>query len=294
MARMPYSTDVKSALAALRKKTGYTFANCKKALEMHNNDLAKAEQWLNQQAQTMGWAKATKLEGRATAQGLVGVLVRENIGAMVEINCETDFVARNDNFKNFVSHATKVCAQYTEMTDFDGDLWKLGFESEALRNLKLDDGKTLGDHLALLIGTVGENATVRRAICFKTNNELSLFGYTHPSKDSTIPQPNEVRFGRYGAIVAFRSAETNLDLQKNLVQHIIGMDPNKVGEKGKDEPVENKDDEKCLIHQEYLLDPSATVGEILQENQLEVVDFQRFECGEPSKNEAFAAEKLVN
>lgn len=85
----------------------------------------QAEQWLNQQAQTMGWAKATKLEGRATAQGLVGVLVRENIGAMVEINCETDFVARNDNFKNFVSHATKVCAQYTEMTDFDGDLWKV-------------------------------------------------------------------------------------------------------------------------------------------------------------------------
>lgn len=103
-----------------------------------------------------------------------------------------------------------------------------------------------------------------------------------------------MRFGRYGAIVAFRSAETNLDLQKNLVQHIIGMDPNKVGEKGKDEPVENKDDEKCLIHQEYLLDPSATVGEILQENQLEVVDFQRFECGETSKSEAFAAEKLVN
>lgn len=60
----------KSALATLRKKTGYTFANCKKALELHNGDVAKAENWLKEQAQAMGWSKATKLEGRATKQGI--------------------------------------------------------------------------------------------------------------------------------------------------------------------------------------------------------------------------------
>lgn len=73
----------------------------------------------------MGWSKATKLEGRATAQGLVGVLIRGNIGAMVEVNCETDFVARNEHFKSFVDQASRICAKYTEMTEFDGDLWKV-------------------------------------------------------------------------------------------------------------------------------------------------------------------------
>lgn len=80
---------------------------------------------MKEQAQSLGWSKATKLAERATAQGLVGVLVRGNIGAMVEVNCETDFVARNENFKNFVDHVSRVCAQYTELTQFDGDLWKV-------------------------------------------------------------------------------------------------------------------------------------------------------------------------
>lgn len=73
----------------------------------------------------MGWSKATKLEGRITAQGLIGVLIKENIGAMVEVNCETDFVARNEHFRKFVDHTARVCAEYTEQTDFDGDLWKV-------------------------------------------------------------------------------------------------------------------------------------------------------------------------
>lgn len=135
----------KSALASLRKKTGYTFANCKKALEKHNNDInavsikftvlyvfylqfffyLQAEKWLHEQAQSLGWSKATKLAERTTAQGLVGVLIHGNIGAMVEVNCETDFVARNEHFKNFVDHVSRICAKYTETTDFDGDLWKV-------------------------------------------------------------------------------------------------------------------------------------------------------------------------
>lgn len=60
----------------------------------------------------MGWSKATKLEGRSTKQGLVGVLVNRNIGAMVEVNCETDFVARNENFQEFVQTVTKACAKH--------------------------------------------------------------------------------------------------------------------------------------------------------------------------------------
>ncbi len=81
---------------------------------MHNGDVVKAENWLKEQAQAMGWSKATKLEGRATKQGLIGVLINKNIGAMVEVNCETDFVSRNENFKEFVEKASKACSKYVE------------------------------------------------------------------------------------------------------------------------------------------------------------------------------------
>lgn len=292
--RIALASVEKSALSALRKKTGYTFANCKKALEKHNNDINLAEKWLNEQAQSLGWSKATKLAERATAQGLVGVLIHGNIGAMVEVNCETDFVARNEHFKNFVDHVSRICAKYTETTDFDGDLWKLGFEAEALKNLRMADGKTLGDHLALLIGTVGENASIKRAICFKTSNDLQLAGYAHPTSTNVAAAENTTQIGKYGTIVAFRGSATDEELQKNLCQHIVGLNPLKIGEEGKDKPVANKDDETCLIHQEYLLDPERTVNEVLKENNVTIIDYQRYECGEATKNELLEQAELSN
>ncbi|KAL9923841.1 elongation factor Ts, mitochondrial [Glossina fuscipes fuscipes] len=294
ISRLALASVEKNSLATLRKKTGYTFANCKKALELHNNDIKLAEKWLNEQAQSMGWSKATKLAQRVTSQGLVGVLVRGNIGAMVEVNCETDFVARNEHFKIFVDHVSRVCAQYTELTQFDGDLWKSGFEAEALRNLKAPDGKSLADHLALLIGTVGENAAIRRAICFKVNNDLKLSGYAHPQAASIASTQNVTQVGKYGAIIAFRTPHQDDELQKNLCQHIIGLNPQKVGEEGKDEPLSNKDDETSLIHQEFLVDEERTVGEVLKENNLEIIDYQRYECGEVAKNEELEQAKLTN
>lgn len=72
----------------------------------------QAEKWLKEQAQALGWSKATKLEGRITKQGLVGVMVQKNIGAMVEVNCETDFVARNKTFQQFVESVSIACIQH--------------------------------------------------------------------------------------------------------------------------------------------------------------------------------------
>lgn len=115
----------KSALAALRKSTGYTFANCKKALELHNNDVKEAEKWLRAQAQELGWTKANKLEGRTTAQGLIGILVEKNIGALVEVNCETDFVARNNEFQAFLELASNSCIHYMANIDSKTNLTKV-------------------------------------------------------------------------------------------------------------------------------------------------------------------------
>ncbi|XP_065081456.1 elongation factor Ts, mitochondrial isoform X1 [Ochlerotatus camptorhynchus] len=281
-----YATAEKSALAALRKKTGYTFANCKKALEMHNNDLAKAEQWLKEQAQALGWSKATKLEGRNTSQGLVGILVRNNIGAMVEVNCETDFVARNQSFQKFVQTASAACVRYMDQVEGDTNLTKVGLNSEALKQIKLDDGKSLGDHLALMIGTVGENASLNRAICYKVPESINLTAYVHPSPSGDVPS-DIPQYGKYGSILAFKNTnpDSNGEVAKKICQHVVGMKPARIGDKIRDEPAKDKDDETCLIYQEYLADPSYTVAEVLEANHVEVVDFQRFECGEKVKTE---------
>lgn len=149
---------------------------------------------MKEQAQAMGWSKATKLEGRSTTQGLVGVLVKNNIGTMVEVNCETDFVARNENFQQFVEKASAACAQYISEVDNTNKITKIGLETETLRGLKLEDGKTLGDHLALMIGVVGENASLKRAICYKTPEAVRLCGYTHPAPETF--EEGKIMFGK--------------------------------------------------------------------------------------------------
>jgi elongation factor Ts len=243
----------------------------------------QAEAWLKEQAQAMGWSKATKLEGRSTTQGLVGVLVQNNIGTMVEVNCETDFVARNENFQHFLEKASKACAQYISEVDNTSKITKIALESDSLRNLKSDDGKSLADHLALMIGTVGENASLRRAICYKSPEAVRLCGYTHPAPE-VAPVEGKLMFGKYGAIAAFNSnsekTEEIREIHRKICQHIVGMKPEKIGDAEQDQPNEVKDEEKCLIHQDFLLDDSITIGQILQENNIKIIDFQRFECGE--------------
>lgn len=283
--RISYAAE-KSALAALRKTTGYTFANCKKALELHNNDLNEAEKWLRQEAQKLGWSKANKLEGRSTVQGLIGVLIQKNIGALVEVNCETDFVARNNEFQTFLGKASTSCIKYMSNVEAKTNITKIGIGSDALKNITHEDGKTLGDHLALLIGTVGENATLKRAICYKVPDNVTLVGYTHSTSDLQANK-KEFLFGKYGAIAAFNSKTDTekSDLQQKIVQHIVGLNPQKIGNKDEDKPNDSKDDETCLIYQEFLLDPDIVVGELLEENGIEVLDFQRFACGETSSNQ---------
>ena len=99
----------KSSLGKLRKKTGYSLSICKKALEESGQDMAKAELWLREQAQAQGWAKAQKLEGRNTQQGLLGVQVVGDKAALVELNCETDFVARNAKFHSLLQVVASTC-----------------------------------------------------------------------------------------------------------------------------------------------------------------------------------------
>ncbi|XP_015126015.1 elongation factor Ts, mitochondrial [Diachasma alloeum] len=286
-----WQSSTKLLLAKLRKKTGYTFSNCKKALELHENDYAKAEAWLREQAQAMGWSKAQKLQGRSTKQGLVAVMVDKNHGALVEINCETDFVARNKTFHGLAEIIVSAVLKFTGEQQAVDQVHRTLLDAEALKNLPAVDGKTVADHAALTIGTIGENIAVKRALCMSVDPSIQLVGCTHPASVNPIP----ASFGRYGALLAFKSPSENKTLGMQLCQHIIGMNPTKIGQPGVDEPISNADDETTMIHQEFLLDPSLTVQQLLLGAHIEIVDFARFEMGEdpePSEETVDTAEPM--
>ncbi|XP_065344775.1 elongation factor Ts, mitochondrial [Cloeon dipterum] len=274
----------KAMLGKLRKKTGYTFSNCKKALEVCGNDITKAEEWLHEQAKALGWAKANKLEGRATAQGLVGVASDSSCVAMVEVNCETDFVARNKTFRSLVERVAAACLNHAKTLPQD-NLTKSFLSADQLKTVPCGkEGGPLADHVALAIGNVGENLSLRRCAVLQAppRSAVHLSGYTHPAENSLGVGP--VLCGRYGALVAFKaaldSAPKTQILGRQLCQHIVGMCPERIGDPEKDSPNPDTDSESVLIFQEFLLDVNQTVGNVLEEHDASILDFARFECGE--------------
>lgn len=267
----------KGALAKLRKKTGFTLSNCKKALVEHENDIEKAEAWLQTEAQAQGWAKATKLAGRSTTQGLIGVHVEGNTGVMVEVNCETDFVARNEKFQALVSTIAKEIARTTSPHS-PQDILKEGFSGEQIKSIKSSDGVSLGDLVALTIGSVGENMTPARAVRMAVTPGFKLVGYAHPSNNDEGP-----KLGKFGTILALKTEESITDLARQLCVQVVGMSP--VGVGGTDDPKsDNPEEETLLFHQEFLSDPSLTVGEVMNKENVQVIDFVRFGCGETQED----------
>uniref|UniRef100_A0A1B6C6Y7 Elongation factor Ts, mitochondrial n=1 Tax=Clastoptera arizonana TaxID=38151 RepID=A0A1B6C6Y7_9HEMI len=314
----------KSNLAKLRKKTGYTFANCKKALEQNDNDVVKAEKWLIDQAQALGWAKAAKLEGRSTAQGLIGIAFDKTSAAMVEVNCETDFVARNKVFQNLVDLVAKSCLQVSKKSVPSTGISKMHLDENYLRKLEASDKKILEDHIALVISSVGENLSLRRATCLSVGNTLKLAVYAHPNP----PTDNKILLGKYGTLLIYNSQKSDSKTEliaRQLCQHIVGMNPAIIGEYKMEEKIEKKPEdlleskpekvvnneakpnteeeinedldegafkvieekeESALLQQEFLLEPDTKVGQLVLDKGIEVYDFVRFECGE-TMNEEF-------
>lgn len=157
--------------------------------------------------------------------------------------------------------------------------FQIGLDSEQLKSLKASDGKSLADHVALMIGMIGENASLRRAVCLTANEGLHISGYAHPSGNEN----NNVLCGRLGGLVAIKQIiPKDIDLRtvgKELCQHVVGMAPKRIGGDS-DQISKDVDEEECLIHQEFLADNSLLVSDVLAANGIEVVDFKRFECGE--------------
>jgi len=259
----------KSALAQLRKKTGYSLSICKKALGETDQDLALAEKWLKEQAQAQGWAKAQKLQGRNTSQGLLGVKIQGNVAALVELNCETDFVARNGKFISLLDEVASLCVKA------DLPVGKTIISKDQVAAMTVEEGKTLADIVALNIGQIGENIALGGVTMIKVAPEVKLSCLSHPSGNS-----EKLQFGRYAALLAYSShpagavlaeGETDVTMARQICQHIIGMAPTSVQDE--------EDKENSLLHQAFILDEDLKVGQIAKVSGIEILDFVRAEVG---------------
>jgi elongation factor Ts len=282
----------------LRERTNAGILDCKEALKESDGDMDDAVEYLEKKGITAAQQKA----GRVAAEGLVDVWTNDEFteAALVEINCETDFVARNDNFQEFVERATEVIGES-------------GIDTvDALDEVELD-GTPIPEHVTEQIAELGENINVRR-LERVTNDDGTIGAYIHAGSQIGVLVSVEV------------DDEPGEDVQgfaRDVAMHIAAMDPpylspeeipdedleaqkevyaSQMEEQGKPEDiipqiVEGKmgkwKSENSLLDQPFVKDSDQTVGE-LQESKgdVEIVDFVRFEVGEgiETDDENFAEE----
>jgi elongation factor Ts len=185
----------------LREKTGAGMMDCKKALAETAGDLENAVDWLRKK----GLAAAAKKAGRVAAEGLVGVATRGKVGAVVEVNSETDFVARNEAFQGFVRTVAELALKSGEV--------------EALKAASYPGGKAVGDALTDLIAKIGENMNLRRVARLEVGNG-AVVSYVHSALTPGL--------GKIGVLVALEStapAEQLAELGKQLAMHVAAAKP---------------------------------------------------------------------
>ena len=186
----------------LRDKTGAGMMDCKSALTESGGDMEAAVDWLRKK----GLSKAAKKAGRVAAEGLIGVAARPDAGALVEVNSETDFVARNDEFKEFVKEASHLGLEA------EGDL-------EKLLASPMNGGSSVDSVLKELIAKIGENMSVRRAAALAVSPGV-VATYVH---NATSPE-----LGKIGVLVALKSTADQSKLAplgRQVAMHVAAAAP---------------------------------------------------------------------
>jgi elongation factor Ts len=190
-----------SMVKDLRDKTGAGMMDCKAALAESGGDMDSAIDWLRKK----GLSKAAKKAGRVAAEGLIGVAARSDVGALVEVNSETDFVARNDQFKDFVKNAAQLALEA------EGDVEKLLVKSMG--------SATVEATLKEMIAKIGENMSVRRAVVLAVSPGV-VGTYVHNASSPEL--------GKIGVLVALKSTadQTKLAaLGRQLAMHVAAAAP---------------------------------------------------------------------
>ena len=300
------ATITAAMVKELREKSGAGMMDCKNALNENDGDMDAAVDWLR----TKGLATAAKKAGRIAAEGLVGVVTEGSKGAIVEINSETDFVARNDQFQEMVSAIARLAL------DADGD-------EEALKAMNFPGSdKTVEEYITEMIGTIGENMSMRRAFGLEVDEGV-VSAYIH---NQTAPG-----LGKIGVLVALKSSgDTDKlnEIGKQVAMHIAATNPvaltrdevpeeivereravlvEQARESGKPDNIIEKMiegrmrkyfEEVVLLSQTFVIDGENTVEAALKAAEdevggpIEILAFTRFGLGEgiEKKEEDFAAE----
>ncbi len=282
------ASDVKD----LREKTGAGMLDCKKALEATEGDMEKAIDWLREK----GIAKAAKKESRIAAEGLCQIKVDGNKAVMLEVNSETDFVAKNEEFTNFVDYlADEILKNDVETV-------------EDVLNIK-DGNETINDKLVALVAKIGEKISFRRFNVITKNDDECFGTYKHLGGKIGVVVVVKGTDEAVAKDVAMQAAAMNpVGLRKEDVpaamvekeSHII---KEQVMAEGKPEAIAEKMvigrlnkfyKEICLEEQAFIKDSSLTVLDYVKNNNSEIISMVRFAVGEgiEKREENFADEVM--
>jgi elongation factor Ts len=295
-----------SMVKDLRDKTGAGMMDCKNALNETAGDMEAAIDWLRKK----GISKAAKKAGRAAAEGLVGVAVDANTGVLLEVNAETDFVARNEEFKSFVKDASRLALKE------GGDLEKLLASPMG--------GSSVQQTLTEMVAKIGENMSVRRAAAISVNPGV-VAAYVH--------NPTSPELGKIGVLVALKSsadkdklaalakqlamhvaaaaplALTQAHMDKAVVEREYAIQKDLALQSGKPEAVVEKMmegrmrkyyEETVLLQQTFVIDGETQIAKLIEKASkdlgapVEIEGFVRFQVGEGiEKAEADFADEVA-
>jgi len=275
----------------LRELTGVGFKDCKSAIDENNGDIEKSIEFLRKK----GIAKATKRMGRTAAEGLVCIYEIKNTFSMIEINSETDFVAKNSEFINFAEEVSHVALEASG-------------KMEDILQSKMKNTKKVEENLTDLVSKMGEKITIRKSACL-LDDKLLNFSYTHA--------PIKKNIGKIGVLLSIETKKDKNDvmnLGKQLAMQIASLSPLAIDKEGLDLNILKKEKEiiteelknsgkdtkivekialgkinkfigeNTLLNQEWIMDPKKKVKDVIRDfagkENFTIKQFSRFKLGE--------------
>ena len=285
------SDNLLEKVKQLREITGVGFKDCKNAIDETKGDIEKSIELLRKQ----GIAKASRRMARVAAEGLICIYEQDNKFSMIEINSETDFVAKNNQFVNFAQEVSQLA------------LIKSG-KMEDILNSKMTNKKNVKDNLVDLISKIGEKITVRRS-AFIGKDKSTNFSYIHSSLKENV--------GKLGVLLSIKTTKPKkeiLNLGKQLAMQVAALSPLAIDKEGLDQNMLQKEKEiiteelkntgkdtkivekiaigklnkfiadNTLLNQEWIMEPKKKVKDVLKEvagkDKIEIMKFIRFKVGE--------------
>ena len=279
----------------LREKTGAGMMDCKKVLTETDGDMEKAAELLRER----GIAKAAKKSSRIAAEGLVTAYVSDDkkVGSVVEVNAETDFVAKNDEFRTFVNDIAKQVA-----------LKNPANVEELLEQKYLETDQTVQEVLTDKIATIGENMSIRRFTRYESeglvesyihgDGKIGVLVNFEKGNDDTLAKDVCMQIAAAKPEYLKREDVPQEAVQKEMeilkVQAMNEGKPAEIAEKMVQGRIGKYYGEICLLDQEFVKDPSVKVGDLIESKGARIVAFARLEKGEgiEKKEENFAEEVM--